>query len=199
MTSYLFIESRDPYDSADVAHLLEIVHGVRANKSETTLFLVQNGVLAARHGALHGERLRTLAQAGVSVLADAFSLRERAIERAVDGVKSAEIDELVRLLLAPGTNAGAELGLLLRGNAVNYLARGQDASGLTFGDKPLAHPLQPDKELEALLAAGVAVYAVEEDLRERALAADRLIGGVEKIHRQNIARLFDRYDRVWHW
>jgi len=110
-----------------------------------------------------------------------------------------EQDDTVLWLNHSVRNAGAELGLLLRGNAVNYLARGQDASGLTFGDKPLAHPLQPDKELEALIAVGVAVYAVEEDLRERALAADRLIGGVEKIHRQNIATLFDRYDRVWHW
>ena len=83
-----------------------------------------------------------------------------------------EQDDTVLWLNHSVRNAGAELGLLLRGNAVNYLARGQDASGLTFGDKPLAHPLQPDKEFEALLAAGVAVYAVEEDLRERALAAE---------------------------
>ena len=34
--------------------------------------------------------------------------------------------------------AGADLGVLLRGNAVNYAVKGQDCSGLAFGD--VKHP-----------------------------------------------------------
>lgn len=45
MPSYLFIESRDPFDRR---------FGCR--ESPVTLFLVQNGVLAARQEAVAGER-----------------------------------------------------------------------------------------------------------------------------------------------
>ncbi len=105
MAKYLFIESRDPYDSADSPNLLELVKGVRERNQDVMLFLIQNGVLATRDGARHSERYRDLARAGVSVLADSFSLRERAIDRVVDGVKPAEIERLVGLLLEPGTKA----------------------------------------------------------------------------------------------
>lgn len=105
MAKYLLIESRDPYDSADSQNFLELVKGVRERGNDVALFLIQNGVLAARDDAQHSERYRELAKAGVSVLADSFSLRERAIDRVVDGVKSAEIESLVGLLLEPGTKA----------------------------------------------------------------------------------------------
>ncbi|MBI4290744.1 MAG: sulfur reduction protein DsrE [Betaproteobacteria bacterium] len=105
MARYLFIESRDPYDSADSPHFLEMVKGVGMRNGGATLFLVQNGVLAARDGALHSERYGDLARSGVNVLADSFSLRERAIGTVADGVRQAEIDNLVDLLMEPGTKA----------------------------------------------------------------------------------------------
>lgn len=105
MAKYLFISTRDPYESRDSSNLLELVTGVRARNHETTLFLIQNGVLPARRGALHGELYQGLVRSGVSVLADAFSLRERAIADLADGVKAAEIDEFVDKLLEPGTKA----------------------------------------------------------------------------------------------
>ena len=98
MAKYLLIESRDPYDSADSAHFLELAGGIRERGHDVTLFLIQNGVLATRQGAEHCERYRDLAQNGVAVLADSFSLRERAIDRVVEGVKSAEIERLLELL-----------------------------------------------------------------------------------------------------
>lgn len=98
MAKYLLIESRDPYDSADSAHFLELARGIRERGHEVTLFLIQNGVLATRQGVEHSERYRNLAQDGVAVLADSFSLRERAINRLVEGVAPAEIERLVELL-----------------------------------------------------------------------------------------------------
>lgn len=76
MTDYLLIESRstssDIDDSCTVAsQLVEDGHGA-------TLFLVQNGVLPARRGAKAGG-LDSAAAAGVKLLADDFSLRERGI------------------------------------------------------------------------------------------------------------------------
>lgn len=105
MAKYLFVASRDPYESADSANFLELVSDIRARDHDTTLFLIQNGVLAAREGALHGKAYQSLSQAGVSILADSFSMRERAIACLAGGVKAADIDELVDLLLEPDTKA----------------------------------------------------------------------------------------------
>ena len=65
--------------------------------NEVTLFLVQNGVLPARRGAATNESLAALSAAGVTVLADDFSLRERGIvgERLSDGVASAALDVVI--------------------------------------------------------------------------------------------------------
>ena len=95
--------------------------------------------------------------------------------------------------------SGADVTLLLRANAVNYAVRGQDAKGLAFGKKKLAHPPEPDKDLEKLIEEKVAIYIVEEDLRERGVPQDRLIDGLEKITRNNLPALIERFDHVWHW
>jgi hypothetical protein len=105
MAKYLFIESRDPFESADWQGQIDLIRGVRERGHETLLFLVQNGVLAARQGARYGDKLTALAQVGVQVLGDRFSLRERAIEQIQPGVQAAEIGALVGLLLEPETKA----------------------------------------------------------------------------------------------
>lgn len=95
MTKYLLIESRDPFEVSDVAYYYDLA-GTLAKDTEVTLFLVQNGVLPARQSAKSG-RLTKLAKAGVQVLADEFSLRERGIsaERLADGIHSAPLDVVI--------------------------------------------------------------------------------------------------------
>jgi predicted peroxiredoxin len=78
--SYLLFESRDPFESAEVPHHYELARGLAAAGKPVALFLVQNGVLAARRSAA-SEALARLAGAGVEILADDFSLRERGIPR----------------------------------------------------------------------------------------------------------------------
>jgi len=96
MGKYLLIESRDPFDSHDVASFYDLATGLAKAGNEVTLFLVQNGVLAARQSA-RSAALQQLAQAGVQVLADDFSLRERGItsNRLADGVKPSPLDIVI--------------------------------------------------------------------------------------------------------
>ena len=96
-------------------------------------------------------------------------------------------------------NAGADISALLRGNATNYAVRGQDASGLRFGAAALAVPPTIDKDIEDLIAKGVAVYAVREDLEQRGIKPADLVAGVTPVAKSDIARLFDEHDMVWHW
>ncbi len=94
MSSYLFIESRDPYESNEVAAYYDLAAGLAKDGAKVTVFLVQNGVFAARPGA-QSELVTKLTGAGVEVLADDFSLRERAIQRLVPGVKSSPISVVI--------------------------------------------------------------------------------------------------------
>jgi sulfur relay (sulfurtransferase) DsrF/TusC family protein len=110
-----------------------------------------------------------------------------------------EQDDTILWLNHALKNHGADVSLLLRGNAVNYLMQGQDASGLTVGTKSLAHAAQPDRELAQLIGAKVLVFAVEDDLQERALRREHLIDGFEPVSRNNLPALLERFDQVWHW
>lgn len=93
---YLLIESRDPFDSKDLSFSYELAKRLKADGDEVTLFLVQNGVLAARP-SLAAEALRSVAGAGVQVLADEFSLRERGIAagRVIAAVKPSPLDVVI--------------------------------------------------------------------------------------------------------
>jgi hypothetical protein len=95
----LLIESRDPFDHAQVGRGYELAGGLLAQRDEVTYFLLENGVLPARRCS-RSAPLGELAKRGARVLADELSLRERGIDRnrLADGVQAAELDEVVELL-----------------------------------------------------------------------------------------------------
>jgi hypothetical protein len=96
MAEYLLIESRDPFESADVGHFYDLARGLAKAGHGVSFFLVQNGVLPARRGRLSAALTR-LAEAKVQVFADAFSLRERgiAVDRLPQGVSAASLDVVI--------------------------------------------------------------------------------------------------------
>ncbi len=96
MDKYLLIESRDPFESNDVPYFYGLATGLAKDGNDVTLFLVQNGVLAARQNP-RAAVLRAVAEAGVHVLADDFSLRERGIaaSRLVSGVTPSPLDTVI--------------------------------------------------------------------------------------------------------
>ena len=96
MAKYLLIESRDPFESNGVSQHYELAANLVHEGNEVTLFLVQNGVLPARPGC-HSSLLSDAAQAGVHVLADDFSLRERGIaaDALVGGVRAAPLSVVI--------------------------------------------------------------------------------------------------------
>lgn len=105
MSSYLLIESRDPFDSPDTGFIHDLSRQLVQGGHEVTVFLVQNGVLPARP-CVHSAALTSLAQAGVTILADDFSLRERGIppDLLVEGVSPAALD-----LVIDGMAGGAKV------------------------------------------------------------------------------------------
>jgi len=103
MDKYLLIESRDPFESCDSSVLYDLALGQAHEGREVTLFLIQNGVLPTRNGSRYASRFADLARNGVTVLADDFSLRERAVKHLTDGVTPTSVDALVKLALTDGT------------------------------------------------------------------------------------------------
>lgn len=91
MADYLLIESRDPFSSHEAKRLYSLAQELVNEGNTVTLFLVENGTLAARTDVLEATM-----QAGVEVLADRFALLERGIQD--PKVPSADLDRLVDLL-----------------------------------------------------------------------------------------------------
>jgi sulfur relay (sulfurtransferase) DsrF/TusC family protein len=95
--------------------------------------------------------------------------------------------------------AGADLHVLLQGNAVNYAVKGQDASGLTLGGRPQSQPPRIDEDVLKLIGKGVDVYVVEDDVAERGLERSDLVAGIKPLSRSGLAKLYGSYDQIWNW
>lgn len=101
MKKYTLIASRDTFESKEAEHYLDLAAELMNAGNDVTVFLVQNGVLNARASS-GSARVSKLAEAGVAVLADSFSLRERGIstDHLAVGVRAGEIDIVVDHLAA---------------------------------------------------------------------------------------------------
>ncbi len=110
-----------------------------------------------------------------------------------------EQDDTIVWITHAMKGAGADLDVLLRGNAVNYAVTGQNASGLAFGNERQTQPPDLAGDVAKLTEKGVKVFVVMEDLTDRGIASGDLIDGLETVDRSGIAGLLDGYDQVWHW
>ena len=73
-----------------------------------------------------------------------------------------EQDDAVLWLSHALKNAGAEMGILLRGNAVSYAVAAQDPAGLVIGKFSIEHPANPNKDLLKMKQAGARTIAQDE-------------------------------------
>ena len=71
------------------------------------------------------------------------------VETAYRGTLEEQDDTVVWLTHAMHA-AGADLTVVLRGNAVGYAVAGQDASGLTFGDRRQTNPPRLEEDVAKL-------------------------------------------------
>ena len=120
------------------------------------------------------------------------------VERAYHGTLE-EQDDTILWLSSAMINAGAELDVLLRSNAVNYAVKGQDASGIRFGSLAFENPPHIDKDVEWFSGKGRTVYVVAEDLAERGIDKGELVANVKIVPRAEVAKIVAGYDRIFHW
>jgi hypothetical protein len=96
-------------------------------------------------------------------------------------------------------NAGGDIGVLLRGNAVNYAVTAQDPSGIVIGKLSIEHPCNPHKDLLKMQGAGIPVHVVREDTAERGIPSRSVAKEFKLISSSELPGLFSQYDQVWHW
>jgi len=109
-----------------------------------------------------------------------------------------EQDDTVLWLSRALKNAGADLTVLLRGNAVSYAVK-QACPTLSLGAMTIQHPAQPNEDLAKLRAKGASVFVVQEDLDDRGIDKQRCIEAAQPVHRAEIATLLEEHDQIWHW
>jgi sulfur transfer complex TusBCD TusB component (DsrH family) len=110
-----------------------------------------------------------------------------------------EQDDPVLWLAQALRGAGADAHVLLKGNAVNYAVRGQDAEGLAFGERRQTQPPRLLEDLARFSHAGGTVYAVEEDFLERGIQQGEVVDGVSLVKTARLPALFHQFDQVWQW
>ena len=105
MSHYLFLESRDPFESRD-QFVIDLATTLKQRGHDVTVFLVQNGVLAARRKAFPSQ-LPRLVEAGITTLVDDFSLSERGMQEVelLSGIQQTNIDSIVDILVDENTKA----------------------------------------------------------------------------------------------
>ena len=110
-----------------------------------------------------------------------------------------EQDDAGLWFTAAVAKAGADLTILLTGNAVNYATTGHSGDALALGGSKIAHPMNPNVDIKRAADLGCTTFFVKDDAVERGIEPSCLMDGVEGISRDALADFVEKFDDIWHW
>lgn len=110
-----------------------------------------------------------------------------------------EQDDTILWLTQSMRAAGAELSVLLAGHAAAYAVQQTPQPPLHLGDWQQRQPANLARELDELVAKGVPVHVLQEELAERGLSGLPLRPGIQLLDRDQLPHLYEQADRIWQW
>ena len=110
-----------------------------------------------------------------------------------------EQDDTVVWITQAISRAGAEVDVLLRASAVNYVVEGQAVSPLAIGGRVQSHAPDVHGQVRDLAERGAGIFVLEEDLAAYGLDGAARLDRAQVVPTAELATLVSRYDRVWHW
>jgi intracellular sulfur oxidation DsrE/DsrF family protein len=110
-----------------------------------------------------------------------------------------EQDDTIVWLTHAIKGAGADVDVLLRGPAANYIIEGQEARPLSFGARTQKHAPDVHGQVASLLDKGVSVFVVEEEINRRGLNKAPRLRGAKTVPQASLPALLAQYEQVWHW
>lgn len=98
MARYLIVDSRDLTEYTNGKYIQKVAGKLKESGNEVTLFLIENGVIAARNGGDVAKNLTDLSKRGAKIMADDISCKARGVSQLTEGVTQATIDQLADLI-----------------------------------------------------------------------------------------------------
>lgn len=110
-----------------------------------------------------------------------------------------EQDDTIVWLTHAMRGAGADIDILLRGSAVNYVVKGQAVSPLAIGGREQKHAPDVYAQIETLSEKGARIYVMANDLKQRGLKQAPRLDATRIVSEDDLPELLGGYDAVWHW
>lgn len=99
MTGLLLVLSKDPYTTETPDLVLDIARNAKEKGSDVALYLIEDGVTAARNGEF-GKKLTAAHKKGIKIFADDKAVLSRSLTgKMVGGVEIKEIGSLLDFIM----------------------------------------------------------------------------------------------------
>ncbi len=98
MAHYLIVNSRDLTEYTSGRYIQKVAGALKENGNEVALFLIENGVIAARKGSAAGKELATLSRKGAKIMADDLSCQSRGVMHLEEGISLSNMDHLADMI-----------------------------------------------------------------------------------------------------
>ena len=110
-----------------------------------------------------------------------------------------ELDDTILWLNQTVKKAGADISIILSGNASQYAFMKKTAPAITIGDWKQKSPANIPDDIQRILDSGVSVYVYSDDIAQRGLKLNTMFPGVKLLSRYQALHLYNQADQIWQW
>lgn len=110
-----------------------------------------------------------------------------------------EQDDTILWLIQSMAGAGANVEVLLSGNAVYYAVMKNRQPVIKIGDWVQQEPADIPSDIDRMLAQNIPVYVLNSELEERGLNASMLRPSIKSINQVQLVDIYHQVDQVWQW